>query len=126
MQELIEEEDILYVYQTTQCGSIHMEKWLSGFYAFKGLLLLFGSYMAWETRNVTIPALNDSRYIGLSVYNVVVMSVIVVVLSNILSDKPTLAVILESLCTLVSTTLVICFLFVPKVYNRLKRPILWL
>lgn len=119
MQELIEEEDILYVYQTTQCGSVHMEKWLSGFYAFKGLLLVFGSYMAWETRNVSIPALNDSRYIGLSVYNVVVMSVIVVILSNILSDEPILAVILESLCTLVSTTLVICFLFVPKVYNPL-------
>jgi gamma-aminobutyric acid type B receptor len=37
---------------------------MGALYAYKGLLLLFGVYMAWETRNVKIPALNDSQYIG--------------------------------------------------------------
>jgi len=32
---------------------------------------VFGCFLAWETRNVSIAALNDSKYIGLSVYNVV-------------------------------------------------------
>ena len=31
----------------------------------------FGIFLAWETRHVSIPALNDSKYIGMSVYNVV-------------------------------------------------------
>jgi gamma-aminobutyric acid type B receptor len=43
--------------------------------------------MAWETRHVKIPALNDSQYIGFSVYGAVITSVSVVVLANLLSEQ---------------------------------------
>ena len=76
---------------------------------------MFGVYMAWETRHVKIPALNDSQYIGMNVYNVVIMSIIVVVLSNILSHQPTLAYVMESSFMLLSTTVTLFLLFVPKV-----------
>lgn len=76
---------------------------------------MFGVYMAWETRNVKIPVLNDSQYIGMNVYNVVIMSIIVVTLTNILPDQPTMAYVMESAFVLVSTTLTLCLLFVPKV-----------
>ena len=46
------------------CESSQLSYWLGSVYAFKGLLLVFGVFLAWETRGVTIPALNDSRYIG--------------------------------------------------------------
>ena len=46
------------------CESKKLSYWLGAVYAFKGLLLVFGVFLAWETRGVTIPALNDSRYIG--------------------------------------------------------------
>ena len=49
------------------------------------LLLLFGSFFAWETRKVQIEALNDSKHIGLCVYNVVIMSALTVPLLNLLS-----------------------------------------
>jgi len=29
-----------------------------------GLLMLFGAFLAFETRKVTVPALNDSKFIG--------------------------------------------------------------
>ena len=29
-----------------------------------GLLLIFGAFLAFETRKVTVPALNDSKFIG--------------------------------------------------------------
>jgi len=92
-----------------------MDKWLGSFYAFKGLLLIFGVYMAWETRNVKIPALNDSQYIGMNVYNVVTMTITVVVMSNMLSKSPTLSYVVESTILLLSTTVTLCLLFVPKV-----------
>ncbi|XP_061187970.1 gamma-aminobutyric acid type B receptor subunit 2-like [Saccostrea echinata] len=120
-KDYVEDEDILYVYQTTHCNCVHMEKWLSGFYAFKGLLLLFGCYMTWETRNVSIPALNDVRYIGMSVYNVVIMSIFVVVISNVLTDEPVLAVILESVCIFISATAILCLLFIPKVSIIMRK-----
>ena len=84
-------------------------------YAYKGLMLVFGVYMAWSTRRVKIPALNDSKYIGLNVYNVVIMSVLVVSMSNVLSDEPTLAYILVSSFIMLSTTATLCLLFLPKV-----------
>ena len=109
------DEDLLFISQLTTCNSVHIEKWTGALYAYKGLLLVFGVYMAWETRHVKIPALNDSQYIGMNVYNVVIMSIIVVVLSNILSHQPTLAYVMESSFMLLSTTVTLFLLFVPKV-----------
>jgi hypothetical protein len=40
-----------------------MDKWLGSFYAFKGLLLIFGVYMAWETRNVSSFILVDYVFV---------------------------------------------------------------
>ena len=45
-------------------------------FTYQGLLLLFGIFLAWETRNVTIPTLNDSKDIRASVSNVFVLSII--------------------------------------------------
>lgn len=53
-------------------------------FPFKNFFQIFGCFLAWETRAVNVPALNDSKYIGMCVYNVVVMSVIGVSLAFIL------------------------------------------
>ena len=86
-------------------------------YCFKGLLLLFGVYMAWETKHVKIPALNDSQYIGMNIYNVVLSSVTVVALSSLLSDRPTLSYTLVSALIILSTTVLLGLLFLPKVWS---------
>ncbi|XP_064609403.1 gamma-aminobutyric acid type B receptor subunit 2-like [Liolophura sinensis] len=114
------EEDILYVPQVSRCHSHHGEKWLAALYVYKGILLIGGAYMAWETRKVKIPVLNDSQYIGMNVYNVVLMSIIVVVLSYMLPDQPSLAFLTESTFIFLSTTLTICLLFIPKVYAIMR------
>ncbi|XP_036364248.1 uncharacterized protein LOC115218300 [Octopus sinensis] len=111
-----DDEDVVYISQLSRCQSNHLEKWMGVMYAYKGLLLIFGVYMAWETRNVKIPALNDSRYIGMNVYNVVIMSTIVVVLSKILSDRPTLSYAIQSTFIFLSTTGTLCLMFLPKIY----------
>ena len=107
--------DLLYIPQLSKCYSDYLDHWLGVFYAYKGLLLLFGMYMAWETRHVKIPVLNDSQYIGMNIYNVVLMSVTVVALSNILNDRPTLSYAVVSTLIWFSTTSMLCLLFLPKV-----------
>jgi len=62
--------------QWEYCDCQHKTIWFGVLFATKGLLLLFGVFLAWETRHVNIPALNDSRYVGMSVYNVVILSVV--------------------------------------------------
>lgn len=71
--------------------------------------------MAWETRHVKIPALNDSQYIGVSVYSVVITSAIVVVLANLIADQVTLAFVTITALILTSTTATLSLLFVPKI-----------
>ena len=41
-------------------------------FGYKGVLLLFGILLAYETRNVKVKQVNDSRFVGMSIYNVVV------------------------------------------------------
>ncbi|KAL3234091.1 hypothetical protein MRX96_022836 [Rhipicephalus microplus] len=109
------ERDVVYLPQREQCHSEHMAKWLGALYIYKGLLLVVGCYMAWETRNVQIPALNDSQYIGMSVYNAVITSALVVALANVIStERYTLTYALVGTVIFVSTTTTLCLLFLPK------------
>ena len=48
------------------CEVNNIAVWLGLLYSYKGILLLFGLFLAWETRNVNIPVLNDSQHIGKS------------------------------------------------------------
>lgn len=76
--------------------------------------------MAWETRHVKIPSLDDSGYIGICVYSVV-SSAIVVVLSNLISDYTTLSYLATALSILLSTTITLVLLFFPKLRAVLGR-----
>ena len=58
------EDDKEIIPTLEHCKSEYLAYWLGVMYGFKGLLLVFGVFLAWETRGVTIPALNDSKYIG--------------------------------------------------------------
>jgi len=65
---------------------------------------------------VTIPELNDSKYIGACIYNVVVVCIFGVPLAHVLPrEQETLMFILES-CLIVFCTMVCqCIIFIPKV-----------
>lgn len=82
------------------------------------VLQIFGAFLAWETRHVSIPALNDSKYVGMSVYNVVIMCVMGAAISFVLSDKQEASFIIISSFILFCTTATLCLVFVPKVSHR--------
>ncbi|XP_030383827.1 gamma-aminobutyric acid type B receptor subunit 1 [Scaptodrosophila lebanonensis] len=115
------DRSVVYQPQVEVCRSQHTQSWLGVLYAYKGLLLVVGVYMAWETRHVKIPALNDSQYIGVSVYSVVITSAIVVVLANLISERVTLAFITITALILASTTATLCLLFIPKLHDIWAR-----
>jgi len=92
-------------------------------YAYKGMLLIFGAFLAWETRNVSIPALNDSKHIGLSVYNVVIMCVMGAAIALVLSDQKDAVFVLISIFIMFCTTVTLILVFVPKVMPFLSFPV---
>lgn len=71
--------------------------------------------MAWETRNVSIPALNDSKYIGMSVYNVGIMCIIGAAVSFLTRDQPNVQFCIVALVIIFCSTITLCLVFVPKV-----------
>lgn len=99
------------------CQSNQMSIFIGIIYAYKGLLLIFGAFLAWETRHVSIPALNDSKHVGMSVYNCVIMCVMGAAIALVLSDRKDAVFILISLFIIFCTTATLCLVFVPKVGN---------
>lgn len=130
-------DDVLVIPENEYCQSEHMTIFLSIIYAYKGLLLVianllllqiiyqiysdllifqvFGAFLAWETRHVSIPALNDSKHIGFSVYNVFITCIAGAAISLVLSDRKDLVFILLSFFIIFCTTATLCLVFVPKV-----------
>ena len=56
--------DLFIVSSVSVCRSDLNSIWQIMLYAIKGIVLIFGVFLAWQTRKVTIPALNDSKFIG--------------------------------------------------------------
>ena len=84
----------------------------------KSLLLVIGLFLAWETRNVTLVSLNDSKYIGMSVYNVVITTLITVPLYFVIGHGNINAKFaLFGTSFNVVSTFTLLLLFVPKVRN---------
>lgn len=117
------EPDIIKIPARYRCTCQYETYFLGVLFTYKGLLLLFGLFLAWQTRNVTIPALNDSKYIGMSVYNVVVLSIIGVVVSLTLGGAPKYEApyAILSLCLILCTTSTLLLVFVPKIYHLCKK-----
>ncbi|XP_078371637.1 gamma-aminobutyric acid type B receptor subunit 2-like [Oculina patagonica] len=112
-------EDINIHVVNHQCVSKHYNHWVLGIMIYKGILLLFGVFLAWETRNVHYAELNDSKNIGVAVYNILLFSVLSIttefVLSNFLAKR-----IFNNSLIFVCTTMVLGLVFLPKI-TRLTR-----
>mgnify|MGYP003384986173 CR=1 FL=1 len=81
-----------------------------------------GSRFPWATRNVHINALNDSTYVGMSLYNVVLLSITTAVVGYFLHDQHERSYILTSIFILLCVTITLCLVFVPKVLEVAKDP----
>ncbi|XP_072016481.1 gamma-aminobutyric acid type B receptor subunit 2-like [Amphiura filiformis] len=104
------------------CSCKHQIYWLATLYSYKALLLIFGAFLAWETRQVTISALNDSKLIGISVYNVIVLCTIGVSVSFVINNDPAILYIFTSCVLLFCTTITLIIVFVPKIISVYKYP----
>ncbi|XP_071833141.1 gamma-aminobutyric acid type B receptor subunit 1-like isoform X3 [Apostichopus japonicus] len=104
------------------CTSYNNLYWQSALYGYKALLLIFGVFLAWETRKVTIPALNDSKLIGLCVYNVVLLSAIGVGVNLALTTDPSISYIFSSAIQIFCTSVTLIIIFIPKMISVKKYP----
>ena len=84
-------------------------------FAIKGFVLLVGVFLAFETRKVKIKSLNDSRFIGMSVYGTVIVSIALTPIGFVLENYPNLQYGIVGIMVLLSTSLILGIIFVTKV-----------
>ncbi|XP_025097922.1 gamma-aminobutyric acid type B receptor subunit 2-like, partial [Pomacea canaliculata] len=110
------------------CRSDRELYFLGTLYGLHALVLLLGTFLAWETRKaacddvravhvdqVHYPELNDSKFIGLCIYNVALLSILAVVVTLTVDSSLNLRHLLNSTLVLLGTTVTQCLIFVPKV-----------
>ncbi|XP_041350735.1 gamma-aminobutyric acid type B receptor subunit 1-like [Gigantopelta aegis] len=114
------EEDIEIKRKIEKCESPNQIYFVTSLLALQGILLLFGTFLAIQTRKVNVEGLNDSRMIGLCIYNVVVLSFLGVTIEFALKHDVNLHYGMTTVITILATTITQCLIFVPKVrrHNR--------
>ncbi|XP_066017457.1 gamma-aminobutyric acid type B receptor subunit 2 [Pocillopora verrucosa] len=115
-----DDEDIHIHITIHQCDSTHYSKWFLGILIYKGILLLFGVFLAWETRNVHYAELNDSKNIGVAVYNILLFSGLSITAEFVLSNYNAKRIFNNSLIHL-CTTMVLGLVFLPKITNLARE-----
>lgn len=84
-------------------------------YGFKGLILVFGLFLAYETRSIKVKQINDSRYVGMSIYNVVVLCLITAPVAMVIASQQDASFAFMSLAIIFCCFLSMLLIFVPKV-----------
>lgn len=101
------------VLETEHCVSNNELIWLSLLYVPKAILLLFGAYISIRTREVSLRALNDSKPIAMSLYNLGLLTIIHMFVSSQLDD-PTAQALMTSTCIFVGVVVTQVVVFFPR------------
>lgn len=72
-------------------------------------------YLSFATRNVEIAALNDSKWNMYTIYCTVVVVVVIVPVSFVLNEQPTVQFLMSALGIIIVVTLCLVFLILPKI-----------
>jgi ABC-type branched-subunit amino acid transport system substrate-binding protein len=90
-------------------------------YGYLGFLMLVGCYLTFRVRKLP-KDFNESRWIGLSIYNTLLFSIIILILGYALNKFPVTVLILSCVCTFAIATGAICFMMAPKLWTLLMHP----
>jgi len=90
-------------------------------YGYKGVVLVFGLFLAYETRSIKVKQINDSRYVGMSIYNVVVLCLITTPVTMVIASQQDAVFAFVSLAVIFCCFLSMALIFMPKVSGHLAR-----
>ncbi|KAA0715978.1 G-protein coupled receptor 156 [Triplophysa tibetana] len=100
--------------QLDSCFSLYSDLWVILLYVLKGSLLLYGTYLAGLTSNVSLPPVNQSMTIMGAVCLVTMSTTVAVPVSLYLYAWPNVVYSVVSGAILISTLSINCLLFVPQ------------
>ena len=107
--------DRTLLYEVCKCD--HFEQLIGALYMYKGLLTVCSLFLAYESRNVKYFYINDSRFVSITMYIVVILVGIGAPLSLVLAVHYFIdAAYALAVCTIISACLSsLLMLYIPKV-----------
>ncbi|BES92877.1 receptor [Nesidiocoris tenuis] len=116
------DDDVKIRPELEHCESDNNNVWLGLMYGYKGLVLVFGLFLAYETRSIKVKQINDSRYVGMSIYNVVVLCLITAPVTMVIASQQDASFTFVSLALIFCCFLSMALIFVPKVIEVIRHP----
>uniref|UniRef100_A0A8D8WDP6 Gamma-aminobutyric acid type B receptor subunit 1 n=1 Tax=Cacopsylla melanoneura TaxID=428564 RepID=A0A8D8WDP6_9HEMI len=115
-------DDIKISPELEHCESRNNNIWYGIVYGYKGLVLVFGLFLAYETRNFKVKQINDSRYVGMSIYNVVVICLVMTPVSMVIASQQDASFAFITLAMVFTCFVAMALIFVPKVIEVIHHP----
>ncbi|XP_065346154.1 gamma-aminobutyric acid type B receptor subunit 1 isoform X2 [Cloeon dipterum] len=116
------DDDIKIRPELEHCESHHNNVWLGILCGYKGLILIFGLFLAYETRSIKVKQINDSRYVGMAIYNVVVLCLITAPVIMVIASQQDASFAFEALAIIFCCFLSMALVFVPKIAEIIQHP----
>uniref|UniRef100_A0A1A9ZMX7 G-protein coupled receptors family 3 profile domain-containing protein n=1 Tax=Glossina pallidipes TaxID=7398 RepID=A0A1A9ZMX7_GLOPL len=79
-------------------------------------------WLAYETRSIKVKQINDSRYVGMSIYNVVVLCLITAPVGMVIASQQDASFVFVALAVIFCCFLSMLLIFVPKVIEIIRHP----
>ncbi|XP_007493809.2 probable G-protein coupled receptor 156 [Monodelphis domestica] len=100
--------------KTYFCASLYSDLWITLFLGYKGIVLLYGAYLAGRTDHVSSPPVNQSLTIMVGANLVVLAAGLLFLVTRFFHDWPNLVFGLTAGGIFVCTTTINCFIFIPQ------------
>jgi 7 transmembrane sweet-taste receptor of 3 GCPR len=97
-----------------KCTGENTDVWLALVISYKVALMVVGAGLAYKTRRVTIPALNDAKWVGFAVYNWLIALAFGLPVAVMLQDEPTAAYAMTSAAMLFAVVGTLALVHGPK------------
>ncbi|CAG9833381.1 unnamed protein product [Diabrotica balteata] len=119
LRDIIKKEDILKFIKAQR------PRWLEDIKRRKnenGVLInkIFGLFLAYETRSMKVKQINDSRYVGMSIYNVVILCLITAPVTMVIASQQDASYAFVALAIVFCCFLSMALIFVPKKEEKIK------
>ncbi|XP_011683600.1 gamma-aminobutyric acid type B receptor subunit 2-like [Strongylocentrotus purpuratus] len=111
---------VLYIHVYRRCSTKYNTIWTVILAVYKSFIMIFGAFLSFQTRTVSLPGLNDSYYVGISIYNACLCCAVAVPLSLFNINSLNVTYIVTSGFIIFCATTILCTLFLPK-FSALYR-----
>jgi basic membrane lipoprotein Med (substrate-binding protein (PBP1-ABC) superfamily) len=113
------EDDGTYIDVCGPGESVFGSAWVDGYLLLNLIhlvLLIWGAYLAYRTKNVPL-GFNESRFVGMSIYNFIMCEIVATVLGNAAASSPSLELYADGMRMGIAPLFTLLLFYAPKFYS---------